>query len=330
MNSFNFKTLKKIGVYTSGGDASGMNAAIRSVVRVAISQGLEVVGVRHGYGGMLEGDIIPMDLRSVANVIQRGGTLLKTGRSSLFFQEESRIQAVEVLKSHGIEALICIGGDGSMRGARCLWEEHGIPIVSVPATIDNDVPCTETTVGFDTSVNTALEAIDRIRDTASSHDRLFIVEVMGRDSGFIALDVGLAGGAEEVFIPEHPTSVDQAIEHIKRGLVNGKMNSILITAEGQKVGRGYDLAEAIRKKSGLEAKVCILGHIQRGGAPTAGDRILASQMGAAAVTTLCEGFCDVMIGRQNGQFVRVPLEEVLATKKSISKDLIELIQVLSN
>lgn len=330
MNTFNTQNLKKIGVYTSGGDASGMNAAIRSVVRVGISQGLEVIGVRHGYVGLLAKDFVPLDLRSVANVIQRGGTFLKTGRSPDFLEKESRERAISFLKEQGIQALVCIGGDGSMRGAHSLWQEQGFPVVSLPATIDNDVPCSDISVGFDTAVNTALEAIDRIRDTASSHDRLFIVEVMGRDSGFIALDVGLAGGAEEVLAPESETTIDMVIDRIRSGQEKGKMSSILIAAEGEVPGRAYQIADEIRQKSGFEAKVCVLGHIQRGGVPTAMDRILASQMGAEAVRALCDGQCDLMIGRQAGDLVRVSLQEVFSSQKTVSQDMVNLIQILSS
>ncbi|MNJ99917.1 6-phosphofructokinase isozyme 1 [compost metagenome] len=323
------KQIKKIGVYTSGGDAPGMNAAIRAVVRVGIAQNLEVYGIYQGYVGMVENHIQPLQLRDMANIIQRGGTILKTGRSPDFMKQEVRTKAAEHLKSHGIDALVCIGGDGSFRGAHALWEEHRIPIVGVPGTIDNDIFGSDKTVGFDTAVNTALDAIDRIRDTAASHDRLFIVEVMGRNSGFIASHVGLAGGAEEIFTPDGNTTVEKAIERIKDGIVRGKTSSILITAEGQKPGRAYDLADAIRKKSGMDAKVCILGHQQRGGSPTAADRILASRMGAAAVDSLLKGFCDIMIGTEGERLIQVPLDVVTKQEKKNQMDLISLANILS-
>lgn len=329
MPQFNAQNMKTIGVFTSGGDAPGMNAAIRSVVRFAINDGIEVRGIIGGYPGMINGDFIPLTLSSMANVIQRGGTMLKTGRLPEFHQAEVRAKAVQKIREAGIDAMVCIGGDGSFTGAHFLWEEHQFPIIGVPATIDNDIYGTDLTIGFDTAVNVALDAIDRIRDTAASHDRLFIVEVMGRDSGFIAVDVGVAGGAEEIFFPENPVTVDQAIEHIRRGMARGKKSSILVAAEGHKPGRAYDLADAIRKKSGFDSKVCVLGHIQRGGSPTAADRILASRLGAHAVEALRRGECDAMAGLSNGEVVIVPFSEALGRKKQISRDLISLAQTLS-
>jgi 6-phosphofructokinase 1 len=323
------KTLKKIGVYSSGGDAPGMNAAIRAVVRIGISQNLEVFGIYAGYNGMIDNKIQSLQLRDMANIIQRGGTVLKTGRSTEFMKPEGREKAAANLKAAGIDALVCVGGDGSFKGAHALWEEHQIPIVGVPGTIDNDIFGSDKTIGFDTAVNTALDAIDRIRDTAASHDRLFIVEVMGRNSGFIASHVGLAGGAEEIFTPEGNTTVDKAIDRIKDAIARGKTSSILITAEGQKPGRAYDLADAIRKKSGMDAKVCILGHQQRGGSPTAADRILASRMGAAAVDSLQKGFCDIMIGTEGERLVQVPLDLVTKNEKKSQLDLISLANVLA-
>lgn len=323
------KQIKKIGVYTSGGDAPGMNAALRAVVRVAIANKLEVFGIMQGYVGMIENHIAPLNLRDMANIIQRGGTVIKTGRSMEFTKPEGRQKAATHLKEHNIDALVCIGGDGSFRGAHALWEEHQIPVVGVPGTIDNDIFGSDKTIGFDTAVNTALEAIDRIRDTAASHDRLFIVEVMGRNSGFIASAVGLAGGAEEIFTPEANTTVDKAVERIKDAISRGKTSSILITAEGQKPGRAYDLADAIRKKAGWDAKVCILGHQQRGGSPTAADRILASRMGAAAVDSLLKGHCDIMIGTEGERLIEVPLDIVTKNEKKAHLDLISLANILA-
>jgi 6-phosphofructokinase 1 len=329
MRHFEAKNLKTIGVYTSGGDAPGMNAAIRAVTRTAILHGMEVKGIMQGYCGMIAGEFETLELRSMANVIQRGGTILKTGRAPEFHQAAVRAQAVNQLRKAGIDAMVCIGGDGSFTGAHLLWQEHGFPIMGVPGTIDNDIAGTDLTIGFDTAVNIALEAIDRIRDTAASHDRLFIVEVMGRDSGFIATDVGIAGGAEEIFIPENPTSVDQAIEKIKAGMSRGKKSSILIAAEGHKPGRAYDIADAIRTKTGFDAKVCILGHIQRGGSPTAADRILASRLGAAAVEALRRGECDAMAGVVKGDVVVVPFDNVIGNKKSVSPELVALLRSLA-
>jgi len=329
MAQFDSSHLKKIGVYTSGGDAPGMNAALRAAVRMAINEGLEVVVIHSGYNGMITGDINAVDRRSMANILQRGGTIIKTGRSPEFLKSEGRKKAAENLKKHGVQGLICIGGDGSFRGAHALWAEHKIPTVGMPGTIDNDVHGTDTTIGFDTAVNTALEAIDRIRDTAASHDRLFIVEVMGRNSGFIALEVGLAGGAEAVLIPESQTTVDDIIAQVQAGISHGKLSSILICAEGQKPGRAYDLADSIRKKAGLDAKVCILGHIQRGGSPTATDRIVASRLGAAAVKALKNGQCDVMAGIIDGEIVFTPFEDTYNKHKTVRQELLQLIQILA-
>ncbi|MES2855417.1 MAG: ATP-dependent 6-phosphofructokinase, partial [Bdellovibrionota bacterium] len=301
----------------------------RAVTRTAIQNNLTVKGVIQGYPGMIAADFCDLSLSSMANVIQRGGTILKTGRSPEFMQADVRTKAVENVRKAGIDALVCIGGDGSFAGAHTLWNEHSLPIIGVPGTIDNDIAGTDFTIGFDTAVNIALDAIDRIRDTAASHDRLFIVEVMGRDSGFIAIDVGIAGGAEEVFVPENPSTVDQALERIKRGMARGKKSSILVAAEGHKPGRAYDLAEAIRKKSGFDAKVCILGHIQRGGSPTAADRILASRLGAAAVDSLLRGECDGMVGMQKGSVVTVPFDAVIGVKKKVPQELVQLVRSLS-
>lgn len=330
MAQFDASQLKTIGVMTSGGDSPGMNAAIRAVVRAGITKGLKVVGIYQGYAGLLKKQIQPLELRSVANILQRGGTILKAGRCLEFLKAENRAVAVANLRALNIDGLVVIGGDGSYHGAHLLWEEHQFPVVGVPGTIDNDIAGTDMTIGYDTAVNTALDAIDRIRDTAASHDRLFIVEVMGRDSGHIAIEVGLAGGAEEIFIPENPVTVDEAILHIERGLNRGKTSSILIAAEGQKPGRAYDLAEAIRKKNGHEAKVCVLGHIQRGGAPTASDRNLASRMGAAAVQVLQNGQSDVMVALQAGQVVMVPLDAAFKSKRPVPKELLELAKLLAN
>lgn len=330
MATFDSSKMKRIGVYASGGDAPGMNAAIRAVVRTAIVKNLEIVGFVGGYTGMINNNGSLMDLRSVANIIQRGGSVLKAGRSPEFMNAEGRKKAVENIRSHKIDGMVCIGGDGSFTGATTLWQEHKIPVVGIPGTIDNDIYGSDNTIGFDTAVNTALDAIDRIRDTAASHDRLFIVEVMGRDSGFIAIAAGLAGGAEDIFIPEQPFNLDKTIEIVKRGMARGKSSSILVTAEGQKPGRAYDLAEAFRKKSGLDSKVCILGHIQRGGTPTASDRILASRMGATAVQLLINGSCDVMVGTQGENLVVLELGDVLKKKKHVDQQLIELAQILSN
>jgi 6-phosphofructokinase 1 len=322
--------LKHIGVFTSGGDAPGMNAAIRAIVRTSIQQGIQITGIRQGYRGLIGKDFETLDSRRMGNTLQRGGTFLKTARLPEFKDPTVRRKAADIIREVGFDALVCIGGDGSFTGARLLWTEHRVPVIGIPGTIDNDIYGTEATIGFDTAVNVAVEAIDRIRDTADSHDRLFIVEVMGRDSGFIAIETGLAAGAEEIFFNENPVTVDDAIQHIRRGIASGKRSSILITAEGQKPGRAYDLAESIRKKSGLDSKVCILGHILRGGAPTAFDRNLASRMGAGAIEALRRGYCDAMMAYVRGRITAVPLREVIGKKKQVPAEWIKLAQTLSN
>lgn len=323
-------TIDHLGVFTSGGDAPGMNAAIRAVVRSALHQGIKVTGIAHGYRGMAAGEWLPLDTRAMGNILQRGGTVLKTARLPEFIDAEVRAKAAQNLRAEKFDALVCIGGDGSFSGARQLWLEHKIPIIGIPATIDNDIHGTESTIGFDTAVNAAVQAIDRIRDTADSHERLFIVEVMGRDSGFIALETGLAGGAEEIFFADNPVTVDDAIEHIRRGIARGKRSSILIAAEGRKPGRAYDLAESIRKKSGFESKVCVLGHVLRGGAPTAFDRNLASRMGTAAVEALRRGYCDAMMAWVRGRVTGVALRDVIGKHKRVPDEWIRMAQTLSN
>lgn len=323
------KTIKRIGVLTSGGDAPGMNACVRAVVRTARARKIDVWGIEKGYTGLIENLMRPLEARDMANIIQRGGTVLKTGRSNEFMKAEFRKKGVENLAQNSIDAIVCVGGDGSFRGAMALWREHQIPVVGAPGTIDNDLFGTDFTIGFDTAVNTALEATDKIRDTADSHDRLFIVEVMGRNSGHIASHVGLACGAEEVFTPEINTTVDKAADKIMDAQKKGKRSSIIITAEGQKPGRAYDLAEAIRKKTGLDAKVCILGHIQRGGSPTASDRILASRLGSAALDALLAGQCDIMVGVEKNELVHVPFELATQREKKSSLDYVKLSNLLA-
>ena len=329
MNSFDPSTVKKIGVFTSGGDAPGMNASVRSVVRTAIHKDLEVVGIYQGYRGFLEGNFQNLSARSVANIIQRGGTILKTDRCPEFHKPEVRAKSAQLLKQEGIDAIVCIGGDGSFTGAHLLNNEQGIPMVGIPGTIDNDIAGSEYTIGFDTAINTAVEAVDRIRDTAHSHDRLFIVEVMGRNSGFLAAEVGVAVGAEVVFTPEFPMTVDQAVQHFQNSVARGKRSSIFVSAEGQKAGRSYDLAENIRKKCGAEARVCILGHIQRGGSPSATDRVMASRMGNVAVETLLQGQCNHFIAVENNKLVTQPLEYPANNKKTFDPRLIELATTLA-
>ncbi|MFK8138982.1 MAG: 6-phosphofructokinase [Bdellovibrionales bacterium] len=318
-----------IGVYTSGGDAPGMNAAIRAVVRTSYNMDIKISGITAGYNGMLNSWFQELSPRSCANIIQRGGTMLKTARCMEFLKPEMRELAAKNLKNAGIDALVCIGGDGSYNGALALHLEQGIPVIGVPGTIDNDIYGTDFTVGFDSAVNTALDAIDKIRDTATSHDRIFIVEVMGRNSGFLALDVGIAGGAQDIFVPEKALAVDKVIQNIQNSISKGKLSSIIVAAEGQKPGRAYDLAEQIRKKSGLDAKVCVLGHIQRGGAPTARDRVLASAFGAAAVEGLSREFNHHAVGLVNSSLIYTPLDQVAKNKKNVREDLLLLAHVLA-
>ncbi|HRK08938.1 MAG TPA: 6-phosphofructokinase [Pseudobdellovibrionaceae bacterium] len=322
--------VNRIGVLTSGGDAPGMNAAIRAVVRSALQHRMEIVGLRHGYRGLLQQEVQPLDSGSVGNLLQRGGTFLKTARVPEFHQAQVRARAAQSFRELKLDALVCIGGDGTFTGAHLLWLEHRVPVIGIPATIDNDLYGTESTIGFDSAVNTAVQAIDRIRDTADSHERLFIVEVMGRDSGFIALETGLACGAEEIFFSDSAVTVDQAIDHIRRGQKRGKLSSILITAEGRKPGRAYDLADQLQKKAGLEAKVCILGHTQRGGAPSAFDRVLAARMGASAVEALKRGYCDAMMSWTRGRIEAVSLTQVLAHRKKPPEEWVKLAQTLSS
>ncbi|WP_019550777.1 6-phosphofructokinase [Thermus scotoductus] len=321
--------MKRIGVFTSGGDAPGMNAAIRAVVRQAYALGLEVIGIRRGYAGMILGEMVPLGVRDVANILQRGGTVLLTARSQEFLTEEGRAKAAEKLKAAGIEGLVAIGGDGTFRGAMRLSEEHRIPVVGVPGTIDNDLYGTDYTIGFDTAVNTALEAIDRIRDTAASHERVFFIEVMGRSSGFIALDVGLAGGAEVIAVPEEPLDPKTIAEGLMESLRRGKSSSIVVVAEGAYPGGAAGLLAAIQEHVRVEARVTVLGHIQRGGSPTAKDRILASRLGAAAVEALAGGTSGVMVGEVEGEVELTPLKEAVERKKDINRSLLALSRILA-
>jgi 6-phosphofructokinase 1 len=323
------KKLRRIGVLTSGGDAPGMNAAVRAVVRKAIHLGLEVVGVRRGYSGLHRGDFIDMTARSVSNIIQRGGTILKTDRSREFQEPSGRAKAARALASHGVEGLVVIGGDGSFRGAQLLEAEHGVAVMGVPGTIDNDIYGTDSTIGFDTAVNNAVEAIDKIRDTAAAHGRLFLVEVMGRKSGFIALATGLAAGAETIVIPEEPVDIDKICSSLLAGLERGKASSVVVVAEGQKAGAVFQIAEKITQTGGPECKVVVLGHLQRGGNPTARDRILASVLGAAAVDALVAGKSGFMAGMLAGKVALCPLADASTKKPTIDRDALELAKVLA-
>ncbi len=321
--------MNTIGVFTSGGDAPGMNACLRAVVRTALGHGLRVVGIKRGYAGLLDGDFVEMDHGSVSNIIQLGGTIIKTARSEEFLQLEARAKAAALVRESGIEGLVAIGGDGTFRGAQALWSEHHIPIIGAPGTIDNDLYGTDETIGYDTAINTALDAIDRIRDTATSHDRLFFVEVMGRQAGFIALDVGVAGGAELILVPEDNVTVEQIHQTIMSGLKQGKMSSIIVVAEGDEEGGALELAHKVSELGHIECRATILGHVQRGGNPTARDRILASQLGAGAVEALLDGESDKMVGRVNGKLVLTPLLDAWTKKKPLNKGLYDLARQLA-
>ena len=316
--------MRKIGVLTSGGDSPGMNACIRAVVRRAIYRKVEVIGINRGFMGLLKKEFVPLDARSVSGIINRGGTILLSSRCEEFKTKEGQREAVENMKDEGIEGLVVIGGDGSYHGAYALYKDWGIPTVGVPGTIDNDLWGTDFTLGFDTAINTALEAIDRIRDTATSHERLFIVEVMGRTSGFIALYSGIAGGAEDILIPEMPTNLSKIIERLEEGKKKGKISSILVVAEGDEEGGALEIAKKIRKRVDYETRVLILGHLQRGGSPTARDRILATRLGSYAVDILQEGKGGVAVGWVNNSLKITPLFEAWSKKKEIDSDLYPL------
>lgn len=318
--------MKRIAVLTSGGDAPGMNAAVRAVVRKGIYLGMEVYGVYHGFAGLITGQIERLELHSVADVIHRGGTILRTARSEEFKTQEGQEQALRHLRERGMEGLVVIGGDGSFRGAQVL-HERGFPVVGVPATIDNDIAGTESCIGFDTAVNTVVEAIDKIRDTATAHERTFVIEVMGRNSGMIALAAGVSDGAESILVPEKPVDIDDVCERLLRGTKRGKAHSIIVVAEG--VGSGLQIGRAIQAKTGQDTRVTVLGHIQRGGSPTAVDRLIASQMGAAAVDQLTAGKSGVMIGIRGGRTEAVPLTEVLNGQKALDESLYELAAILA-
>lgn len=318
--------MKRIGVLTSGGDSPGMNAAVRAVVREAIYQGLEVYGIYHGYTGLIEGQIKKMELGSVGDIIHRGGTMLYSARCEEFKTHEGQMKGVKQLEKFGIEGLVVIGGDGSYRGAQKLTE-HGFPTITLPGTIDNDIPGTDYTIGFDTALNTAIDAIDKIRDTATSHERTYVIEVMGRNAGDIALWSGLAGGAESILIPEEEFKMEEITDRLLRGQERGKKHSIIVVAEG--VGSGVDIANEIQESTNFETRVTVLGHIQRGGSPTAFDRVLASRLGARAVQLLISGEAGKAVGIQSNKIVAHDIDEVLAQPHKIDNDMYKLSQELS-
>ena len=321
--------MKKIGVLTSGGDAPGMNACIRAIVRCGVKNKLEVVGIRRGYAGLLEGEFVKLGPRSVANIIQRGGTILETARCEEMKTAEGVKKAVQILQRKGIEGLITIGGGGTFRGAIALAEVGEIKVIGIPGTIDNDVYGTDYAIGFDTAINTALDAIDKIRDTAGSLQRPFFIEVMGRDRGFIALDVGIAGGAEDILIPETETKIEELCLDIRRSFMRGKKSSIVIVAEGDEAGGVFPVAQQVWERLRLDYRVCVLGHIQRGGSPTARDRILASKLGVAAMDALADGKSGYMVGELNGEIVFTPLKETWERRKELDNNLLQLMKVLA-
>ena len=322
--------MKSIALLTSGGDSPGMNACIRAIVRTAINHHMDCWGIYRGYEGLINGDMRKMGSSDVSNIIQRGGTILKSSRSEEFRTEEGRKQAADNLKAKGIEGLIVIGGDGSFKGAQLLEEEQGIKCVGVPGTIDNDLFGTDFTLGFDTAVNTVVEAVDKIRDTADAHNRLFFVEVMGKDAGFIALRSGISVGAEAILLPETETYVDQLIEKLERGWERHKSSSIIIVAEGDDAGGAYEVAAKVKAKfDHYETKVTVLGHLQRGGSPSANDRLLGSQLGHAAVKAIKAGLSSEMIGQINGDVAFTPFKQAIKHHQEINWNLLELAELLS-
>ncbi len=322
--------IKRIGVLTSGGDAPGMNAAIRAVVRACVFHNIEVDGIFQGYTGMIAGDFKRLNERSVARILGRGGTILKSSRSKEFYEPEGRAKAAEQLKKHGIDALITIGGNGTFTGAHLLYQEHGIPVMGIPGSIDNDLYGTDHCIGFDTATNTVVDAVDRIRDTATSHNRLFFVEVMGRNSGFIALKSGIAAGAIAIILPEDEMSVDELVDTLKASEESGKSSSIVIVAEGSKSGGAYELAKKVTEKySEYETRVSVLGHLQRGGAPSCYDRVISSRMGVAAVEGILQGRKDVMVGLVNDQESYTSLEESITRRNMPNRDELRIARILS-
>lgn len=322
--------VKKIAVLTSGGDSPGMNAALRAVVRTANYYNIECYGVREGYNGLILGDFLKMGPRSVKNIINEGGTILKSARSLEFKTKEGRKKAYENCQKHGIDALVCIGGDGTFTGAKIFNEEFGIRVIGVPGTIDNDIFGTDNTIGYDTALNTAMEAIDKIRDTATSHNRVFFVEVMGRDAGFIALNSGLATGALDILIPEKKDKLEDLFANFRKAEKTGKASSIVVVAEGEELGNVYDLAKQTKNEfPEYDIRVTILGHIQRGGSPSCADRVLASRLGYGAVVGLMEGQTNVMAGMRSNSLVYTPIEEAIKKHNEINKDLLLISEILA-
>ncbi|MEQ8303168.1 MAG: 6-phosphofructokinase [Cytophagales bacterium] len=322
--------MKKVAVFTSGGDAPGMNACVRAAVRGAIYHGVEIYGIMKGYNGMIHSEIKHLAVRSVSNIIQTGGTILKSARSMEFMTKEGRQKAFENLKKHEIEGLIAIGGNGTFTGAKIFHEEYGIPTVGAPGTIDNDLYGTDYTIGYDTAVNTALDAIDKIRDTASSHDRVFFIEVMGRDSGYIAIYTGIGGGAELILVPETETSIEDVKNTLQKSWDKKKSSSIIVVAEGDELGNANDVAEKVKNvMPKFDFRVTNLGHVQRGGTPTAADRVLASRLGLGALEGLISGKTNVMAGVVNNKLVYTDFDDAINKSKPINPELLRLNTILS-
>lgn len=322
--------MKRIAVLTSGGDSPGMNAAIRAVARAGHHHALEVWGVERGYQGLIDGALAPLGPRAVSGIINRGGTILRSARCEPFYQPEGRAQAVQTLKTNAIEGLVVIGGDGSYRGAHKLHEEHGIPCIGLPGTIDNDIGGTDFTIGYDTALNVACDAIDRLKDTAHSHDRIFFVEIMGRNSGFLAMMSAIAGGAEEALVPETPTDIEKLIEHLRACRARGKTSNIIVVAEGDEAGKAIDIARKVSSESEFkDTRVTVLGHVQRGGSPTAFDRILASRLGVRAVEALRDGEKNKMAGVRDGKVVLSPLSDAWETSNRFDDSYVHVAQVLA-
>lgn len=325
------KTIKKIGVLTSGGDAPGMNAAIRSVVRTCAFHNIECVGIYRGYQGMIEGDFKEMGPRSVNNIVNKGGTILKSARSKEFMTTEGRQKAHQNLVSAGVDALVVIGGDGSFTGAEVFNKEFNFPVMGIPGTIDNDIFGTSHTVGFDTALNTVVDCIDKIRDTASSHNRLFLVEVMGRDAGHIALNAGIGAGAEEILIPEEDMGLERLLESLRRSKASGKSSSIVVIAEGDKIGKNvFELKDYIEENfPEYDIRVSVLGHMQRGGSPSCYDRVLASRLGVKAVESLLEGKSNFMVGMINDKVALTPIEQAIKGHSEIDKELLRVSEIMT-
>lgn len=324
------KKINRVALMCSGGDAPGMNAAVRAVVRACIYHNIAVMGVVRGYDGLIDGNFETLESRSVSNIISRGGTILKTARSERFRTKEGRKAAFDIVTAYEIDGIIAIGGNGTFTGGELFFKEFGVPFIGIPGTIDNDLYGTDYTIGFDTACNTVLDAVDKIRDTADSHDRLFFIEVMGRDAGFIALNAGIAGGVEAILLPETDTDIEELIKKLNRGAKKKKTSSMVIVAEGNNNGGAMEVARKVSEKFDYyDTKVTIIGHLQRGGSPSCHDRVLASRLGVAAVDALVQGHTNVMVGMRNDKVVQIPLHDTFTKRKDINNDLFDMAAILA-